>query len=596
MFFRNLSCDVTAVVLTTGEPTTETAIESLSRQTVPVRDIIVVRDTRPFHKALNEGACQVATPFFVQVDADMILDPHCIATLRGGMKPGIGITVGHLRDAMMEEVVGIKLFRTECFATTQFRDSISPDTDFVDEIARAGWQTVYVGRRRGLRSNLLKTLGEHRPDYSPVYTYRKYLMEGRRYRHRSSLKGLRWHIRRLEQSRHPSAFVAQIAIARGFFSETNTDALGRAHDNDELARIDAFLQRNQPAHAGVPANPELEHLPPRDRFQVCFRTAHAAFKGNDPATFRCWMQMLNMHDETSIAWISKLALCQGLLAAGADQSAIETDYQRLSDFMAAAGESRFNQASEPDVVRDPGDWLDDIKSYASDIGLRRFLVAPTAGAEYATDAPGDRNSYRQSGAGIVCAADSNQRLRIKAPFRPFGHVICTEPERLAGLFWCYDLLKSGYVFAHIPTNFGPSRISLPAQLARNAFARFGWRLTSLVRKKPRYVAAFAGVAKPGKPHYQPEPGRVLMITADLVQGEANGRWLPQRRVWSLEATMSGSWRSAEFRPACQVSRTSFRASALLPTLSRTPRVSVPQASAGCLACPAWRTMPRCPDG
>ena len=68
--------DVTAVVLTVGEPTTAEAIESLRRQTVPPRDIVVVRDVKPFHQALNADAAQVKTPFFLQVDADMRSEEH----------------------------------------------------------------------------------------------------------------------------------------------------------------------------------------------------------------------------------------------------------------------------------------------------------------------------------------------------------------------------------------------------------------------------------------------------------------------------------------------------------------------------------------
>jgi len=107
--------DVTAVVLTMGETTTRHAIDSLRRQIMRPREVIVVRGKAPFHKALNTGAAQVKTPFFVQVDADMILDPHCIAGLRGNMSRRTGIVVARLRDALMEQVVGVKLFRSKCF-------------------------------------------------------------------------------------------------------------------------------------------------------------------------------------------------------------------------------------------------------------------------------------------------------------------------------------------------------------------------------------------------------------------------------------------------------------------------------------------------
>jgi len=524
VLFRSPPSDVAAVVLTTGEPTTKDAINSIDRQTAPVRDIVVVRNVRPFHKALNEGAGRVATKFFVQVDADMILDPHCIATLRAAMRPKVGITVGHLRDAMIEEVVGIKLFRTECFAIAQFRDSISPDTDFLDEIARAGWQTVFVGRGRGLRSNSRTTLGEHKPDYTPAYTYRKFLMEGRRYRHRSSLTGLRWHIGRLEQSRHPSALVALVGLARGFFSETNLDALGRGQSDEEFGRLEVFLRAGGTMQvAGAPAL-DAERWPSRDRFWAWFRAGHSVFDANDPAIFARWMRMLDMQEPSSTNWISKLALCQGLLAPALDETAIEADYGRLSVFIAAADRSRVNDLPSPPSVPDPDDWLDDVMSYAASVGLRRFVLAPAASAEFATERLGDAASYCKTAARVVSTTGVNLRPRIKLPFRPFGHIVCTEPERLEGLFWCFDLLKAGYLFAHVPTSFGRHKVLLPELFARNVLERCGWRLASLIGWSPT-SAAFVGIAKLRKPRYQPEAGCVLMVTADLARGGSERQML-----------------------------------------------------------------------
>ena len=122
MIFRGAKDDVTALVLTRGESTIREAVNSLYHQTMPLRDIVMVRDVVPFHKAINAGAARVKTPFFVQVDADMILDAHCIAALRNAVRRDVGIVVGRLRDALIDQVVGVKLFRTQCFRTCSFRD------------------------------------------------------------------------------------------------------------------------------------------------------------------------------------------------------------------------------------------------------------------------------------------------------------------------------------------------------------------------------------------------------------------------------------------------------------------------------------------
>jgi len=520
VFFRNPDSDVTAVVLTTGEATTQDAINSVRGQTLPVRDIVIIRDIRPFHKALNQGVERVATKFFVQVDADMVLDPHCIAKLREAMRPNVGIAVGHLRDALITEVVGIKLFRTDCFAIAQFRDSISPDTDFVDEIARSGWRTVYVGKGQGLRR--WTTLGQHRPDYSPAYTYRKYQFEGQRYRYRNSLGGLRWHVARLEQSQHPSAFVAQVALARGFFRDTNLDCLGRIQSDEEFTRLEAFLHCDEANPIDESVSSHMGQLSARDRFQMCFRAGNTMYEANDRATFRSWMRMLDAQNPLSTNWMSKLALCQGLLATVSDQNSIEADFALLSAFIAAADREHFNDLPSPTSITDPDDWLNDVTSYASGIGLRRFVLAPTVCAEFATEERGGVKSYDRTANEVVCTADVRGRLRIKLPFCLFGHIVCTEPENLTGLFWCIDLLKAGYLFVHVPTIFGPHRIFLPLWFWHNIVARYGWRL---LRRGPKYSGAFAEMAKTREPLFQPETGRVLMVTADLARGGSERQML-----------------------------------------------------------------------
>ena len=512
MMFFDSPRDVTAVVLTTGEPTTQRAIDSVRRQTMPVREV-VVREIRPFHKALNAGARQVATPFFVQVDADMVLDPNCVATLRKAMKANVGISVGRLRDEILQQVVGIKMFRTACFEIAEFRDSISPDTDFVDEIERAGWQTVYVGKRARLTQNAWSTLGEHSPDYAPAYTYRKYLMEGRRYHHRSSVGGLRFHLGQLEQSRHPSAFVAQIALARGFFRELHCDALGREDGNEEFGRLQQFLSAASTSGGSGDVNVGSDQMSLPDRFHTYFRTGRTAFEAKDPEAFRHYMAGLNAKPEDLTGWISKLALCQGLLATSASDEAIRADFMVLSDFLSSThGFARVQSRTEPvDPAAKSGLKLDDVMSYAADAGLRRFVMTPPTGARHglSIDLPTSQNSA----ASVVATVDAKGRPRIEVPFRMFGHVVFTEPERTTGLFWCYDLLKAGYLFAHIPTALGARRALVPALIARNVLERLGWRWEA----KQRITALFR-MAKPRKPTFEPDTGVVLMVTDSLGRG------------------------------------------------------------------------------
>jgi hypothetical protein len=141
-----------------------------------------------------------------------------------------GIVVARLHDVLIEQVVGVKLFRSKCFESEVFQNSISPDTDFANAIARRGWETVYIG---SLAADQWATFGEHRPTYTFSYTYHKSLREGRRYRYRRSISRLRWHLGRLELSRNPSALVAQIGLAHGIFLNADWDLHDVTHYDEK---------------------------------------------------------------------------------------------------------------------------------------------------------------------------------------------------------------------------------------------------------------------------------------------------------------------------------------------------------------------------
>jgi glycosyltransferase involved in cell wall biosynthesis len=502
--------DVTAVVLTVGEPTTAEAIESLHRQTVPPRDIIVVRDVNPFHQALNVGAAQVKTRFFVQVDADMILDPACIAALRGGMHRRAGIVVARLRDALTGHVVGIKLFRTACFAITRFRDSISPDTDFVGELDRLGWKTVFIGKLDSHDPDSWATFGEHRPSYTPSYTFRKHVLEGARYRYRRTVPGLRWRLARLESSAHPSALIAQVGLAQGLFENTDGDRLGSAHPDEHFGRLEPLLHHCDAAHQSVALAPAAD-LPIEERFRLLYRQGIELRAANDWAAFGRLMQELNGGGQAGTEWIGKVALCRGLLGQGPDAAAIDADYRALQEFMPTISAPPALSLGQPRHDLD----LDAIKVYAAEAALDRFVVAGgDSAAEYAACRSEAGADYRETGRSVRVATDRNDRSRIKAPFRLLGHVVCTKPENVLGIFWCFDLLKAGYAFVHLPSPMGAEMKSLAVQLARNILGRCGVVVGSprgprpVLRELSRYRA----------PHYQPLPGRILMITASFIRG------------------------------------------------------------------------------
>jgi hypothetical protein len=324
--------DVSAVVLTMGEPGTEDALAALRRQTLPPRETIVVQGVSPFHQAINTGARHVGAPFFVQVDADMILDPGCLAELRGAVRRNTGIVVGHLRDALIGRVVGVKLFRTAPFREVMMGDTISPDTDLGGALRRAGWKTVYTGRLGRGDPAEWRTYGEHRPGYDPEYTWRKYLLEGRRYRYRENPDGIRWHFGRLEASGHASALIARIAMANGIFLESDRDLLGRMEPDEGYARLAGFLAATGGGGPDPGATPEYG-APLEETFDSYYELGQELFRTGDSGRFRQALGALVGSHGSSATLVATVALCRGVLASDQTAPAVAAEFAVLREFL-----------------------------------------------------------------------------------------------------------------------------------------------------------------------------------------------------------------------------------------------------------------------
>jgi glycosyltransferase involved in cell wall biosynthesis len=164
--------------------------------------------------------------------------------------------------------------------------------------------------------------------------------------------------------------------------------------------------------------------------------------------------------------------------------------------------------------------LDAVVSYASSQGLVCFVTDGDDAGEYRADRSGQGAFYRRTGRIVASTRDSRGRARIKVPFRPFGHFAATDPGCMLGIFWCLDLLRSGYAFAHIPTPLGPRKVSLAGQLARNCLSRLGSRRQPALRQHAALAvrSTLRRVARHRSPCYRPEPGRILLITSTFNRG------------------------------------------------------------------------------
>lgn len=293
--------DVAAVLLSLGEQTTARALASIREQTYPLDELVLIDGVRPFHRALNKGAARACAPFFVQVDADMVLDPDCFETLRRAMKPDVGIAVGALRDPLGGRIAGVKMFRRECFSLGGLRDRPAPEVDFYTGLARAGWHTACVVERA--------TLGAHEPPYDPGYVFGTYYMLGARYAHRGDFRALQWRLGHLRRSSHSMAPAARIAMCHGTGGQVTRDEAKPQPSADASRLLHELIHAPE---ADV-SRSELRDLL-RQRPPSLFESFHAYGAAAGGGHLRGCLRVLGEIDHWS-SLLGEVALGHGALAA-----------------------------------------------------------------------------------------------------------------------------------------------------------------------------------------------------------------------------------------------------------------------------------------
>ncbi|MFL5865852.1 MAG: hypothetical protein ACJ766_01980 [Thermoleophilaceae bacterium] len=297
--------DVAAALLTVGEATTPRALASLRTQTLPVEELVTVEGVTPFSRALNTAAERVRAPFFVQVDADMVLEPTCFERLRDAMGPDVGIAVGSLRDPLGERIAGVKMFRRECFDRVRLRHRLAPEVDFYLRLGELGWRTAYLTG---------DPLGAHAPDYTPDYVFGAYYLLGVRYARRRDVRGLRWRIRKLRDSAHSLAPVARVAMGHGVFGRESRD-VARPRPSKADARFLHELGSGERGHPPADRLGELMQLGPRPLFDS-FRQLGASLRSSSPAGVVACLHAVARHDHDN-SLLAEAGLGHGALAGTA---------------------------------------------------------------------------------------------------------------------------------------------------------------------------------------------------------------------------------------------------------------------------------------
>jgi hypothetical protein len=158
---------VTAFVITVGdEPNVSHCKEALAGQVAQPR-IELIDHVAPMSAAFQQQLDRCRTPYFVQVDEDMILDPDAVAVLHEQLhqyrSASCAMLCGGLWDVDADRpLYGVKIFRHEIARRYPFRDSLSCEMDQSERWRADGyWSEALKLGSRGW------CLGLHGAGYNP---------------------------------------------------------------------------------------------------------------------------------------------------------------------------------------------------------------------------------------------------------------------------------------------------------------------------------------------------------------------------------------------------------------------------------------------
>lgn len=181
----NLSDAVTVFVTSVGAATATTCLDHLREQdcTFTLR---LIEGVAPMNAAFQQMLDECRTPYYVQVDEDMLLYPHAIRTLYESMvnaAPDVAVTAADLYDVHVERcIIGVKIFRHDIVRRYPFRSMESFEIDQVLRFEADGYKLVRP--KAGPTPVDGQTLGVHGTHWTPSSIYQRYAnLERRRRRY-----------------------------------------------------------------------------------------------------------------------------------------------------------------------------------------------------------------------------------------------------------------------------------------------------------------------------------------------------------------------------------------------------------------------------
>ena len=172
----DLSAEVTVFVSTVGAPSFADCMAHLERQDCRFR-LRVIENVAPMSAAFQRMLDECETPFYVQVDEDMLLHPPAVRVLHDwlrGSKPDIAMVAAWLWDVHLGRgIIGVKIFRHEIARRYPLANVQSCEMDQLQRLKRNGYRYLTPPDERPTEKGQW-TLGLHGTHYGPLSIFERY--------------------------------------------------------------------------------------------------------------------------------------------------------------------------------------------------------------------------------------------------------------------------------------------------------------------------------------------------------------------------------------------------------------------------------------
>jgi hypothetical protein len=175
--------DITVFVIESGEPSFKQALTAVNAQTYQTQ-VKIISNVTPMWKAFQQMLDLCETPYFVQVDADMILKPSAIETLATSFEKqdsSCCMYVGFLFDSDMDRnILGVKIYDHRVFKHFPYKESFSCEVFQLEQLKRFGYSYKVADLKSSTQES--ESLGKHSPSQTPEMAFSRWERNMLKYR------------------------------------------------------------------------------------------------------------------------------------------------------------------------------------------------------------------------------------------------------------------------------------------------------------------------------------------------------------------------------------------------------------------------------